>query len=88
MTYRYTDYDKAPFHVKCVLDALKDNGIAANGYRVDVVAEKIDSYNYCKLTVTCYEPRKHIAATAWEVPYNMTRKLLDWDDAKLIYNRY
>lgn len=73
-------------HEALVREALVDNGIALSNWRVDIKVNK-GGVNFCELEVTVYEPRHRKPTTVWAVPYEMTRCLLHWCDAKLLYNK-
>ena len=73
-------------HEMLVREALIDNGIALPNWRVDIKVNK-GGFNFCELEVTVYEPHHRKPSTVWAVPYEMTRCIVHWDGAKLLYNK-
>lgn len=74
-------------HEALVREALVKEGIALSNWKVEIKVNK-SGYNFCELEITVYEPRCRKPATVWSAPYDMTRNLLHWCDAKLLYNKY
>lgn len=69
-----------------VKEALYENGIATDGYRIVTEVEK-GGVNFCKFIITVYEPRCRKPSTIWEAPYDLCRNHLLWNQATLVYNK-
>ncbi len=56
-------------------------------FKVNPIITK-ENFNFCEMEVSVYEPRCKKPCTVWSIPYDMTRDILHFCDAILIYNKY
>lgn len=76
----------SPRILTLVREALVDNGIALNDWRIEV-RYAANYYQIILLEVTVYEPKHKKPSTVWEAPFDAFRQMLYWGDAKLLYSK-
>lgn len=72
---------------KIVKNALVSEGVMLGNWRFTATPKNVGSYNFCEMHIDVFKPRCRKPETSWIVPYDMTRNLLHWCDAELVYNR-